>query len=207
MDIKIIKNKVDFYYLDDDLNKSLLNEMHLMVSENVYRAIATFSEQISYFSDFPCLKIALVNYPPIRFTKHALRTEILKLTTVDEIEFPWNKAYMKWDKKDWGRIISHCNEYGIRLRPMLEIGVLSEQEITTTINYLKNIGIYSIMTSTGLIPDITTIVKWNNIKNNIPRIFETKVGGIVSLNDIKEFLESDIDLAATTIPIRLAKDM
>lgn len=198
-DLEKIYNKVDYYHLDYDLSKNIINNLRHKIKENIYRAIATFSCNIHHFEDFSCQKIALINYPPERYTKQNLRSEILKLKDVDEIEFPWNKVYLKWGRKDWDKILAHCNEYGIKLRPMLEMGIQDEQYITDTVNYLKNIGIYSIMTSTGLIPEITTIEKWNSIKNKIPRIFETKVGGIISHNDISEFLNSDISLAATTI--------
>lgn len=199
IDIDKISNKVDYYYLDYDLNKSDINELRFILDKNIYRSIATFSCNINFFNDFPCQKIALVNYPSERYTKQHLRTEILKLKNVDEIEFPWNVSYNNWKKKDWDVILTHCNEYGIKLRPMLEMGIQDINDIITIIEYLKNIGIYSIMTSTGLIPEITTLNKWNKIKDKIPNVFETKIGGIITSKDIEEFLDSDVDLAATTI--------
>lgn len=202
-----IKGKIDYYYLDYDLSLSKISEMRDLMETGIYRAIATFSNNIGAFETFDVKKIALVNYPPVRYTKHNLKNEIKSIIDiVDEIEFPWNFKYHSWKKEDWDEIVLLCSDKGVKLRPMLEIGVQDNKIITEIINYLKTIGIYSIMTSTGLISDITTIEKWETIKDKIPRIFEVKIGGIISISDLNQFLESDIDLAATTMNFRFDED-
>lgn len=201
-----IENKIDFYILDE-YTKSDINKYHKLLSSGIYRAVAVMADNIEHFKDFPCIKIALVNYPDLKLTKQHLRYEILKLVDVDEIEFPWSNTYLKWTLKDWRKILDHCNENGIKLRCMLEMGIQDISDIAKAIVYLKEIGIYSIMSSTGLIPEITTIDIWDNIKNEIPEIFEIKICGVLTEGDIKQFLESDADLVATTMELKFGQDI
>jgi hypothetical protein len=202
-----IKNKVDYYYLNDDISLPILSELEELFETGIYRALVTFDYNIVHFENFPFKKIALINYPPERYTKHNLKSSIKKLIgKVDEIEFPWNNKYNNWKKESWDEIILLSSENGIILRPMLEMGLQDENSLIDTINILKKIGIYTIMTSTGLVPEITTIEKWNEIKTKIPRIFEVKVGGILTLQDINNFLNSDVDLAATSLELKFNKN-
>ncbi len=196
-------NKIDYYYLEYDVDISIVREKLNLMEDNAYRGFATFAENIKHFSELDCEKIAIINYPPTRFSKRDLRAKINNVIDedIDEIEFPWNKKYMEWDTEFWREIVLTCSKKGVKLRPMLEMGVQDIEDIKKIIEYLKNIGIYSIMSSTGLIPEITTITKWNDIKNIIPRMFEVKIAGILNLNDINRFVKSGADLSATTIDL------
>lgn len=198
-------NKIDYYYLDSQVDLSIVREMYSLIENNAYRAFATFSENIKHFEELPCEKIAIINYPSERHTKRNLVKKIneVKNLNIDEIEFPWNKKYTQWSKDDWREIVLDCSKNGIKLRAMLEIGVQSDDDIKDSIDYLREIGIYSIMTSTGLISEITTMEKWNSIKNYIPRLFESKVVGILTISDINDFIKSGADLAATTIDLKV----
>lgn len=196
-------NKIDYYYLDYDVDISIVRDKLNMMEDNAYRAFATFGENIEHFTELDCEKIAIINYPPTRFSKRDLRSKINAVIDkdIDEIEFPWNKKYMEWDNEYWREIVLECSNKGIKLRPMLEMGIQDIDDIKEIINFLKTIGIYSVMSSTGLIPEITTITKWNDIKNIIPRMFEIKIAGILNLNDINRFVKSGATLAATTIDL------
>ena len=198
-------NKIDYYYLDTQVDLSIVREKFNLIEDNAYRAFATFAENIKHFEELPCEKIAIINYPPERHTKRNLVKKIneVKTLNIDEIEFPWNSKYAQWSKEDWRDIVLDCSKNGVKLRAMLEIGVQSEDDVKKSIDFLREIGIYSIMTSTGLISDITTMQKWNSIKNYIPRLFESKVVGILTIKDINDFIKSGADLAATTIDLKV----
>jgi deoxyribose-phosphate aldolase len=198
-------NKIDYYHLDYSVDLSIVREKYNLIEDNAYRAFATFAENIKHFLELPCEKIAIINYPPERHTKRNLVKKIneVKGLEIDEIEFPWSDKYLKWDKEDWRKIVLDCSNNGIKLRAMLEMGIQSEESIKESIEFLRDIGIYSIMTSTGLIPEITTMDKWNNVKNHIPRLFESKVVGILTLSDINDFIKSGADLSATTIDLKV----
>jgi deoxyribose-phosphate aldolase len=198
-------NKIDYYYLDDSVDLSIVREKYNLIEDNAYRAFATFGYNIKHFLELPCEKIALVNYPPKSHTKRNLIKEIdsVKELDIDEIEFPWSDKYLLWDIENWRKIVLDCSNKGIKLRAMLEIGIQSDESIVKSINFLREIGIYSIMTSSGLISDITTIERWNSIKSYIPRLFEVKVVGILTLSDINNFIKSGADLSATTIDLKV----
>lgn len=198
-------NKIDYYYLDYQVDLSIVREKYNLIEDNAYRAFATFAENIKHFLELPCEKIAIINYPPERHTKRNLVKKIneVKNLDIDEIEFPWSYKYAQWSKEDWREIVLECSNNGIKLRAMLEIGIQSEEDVKSDIDFLREIGIYSIMTSTGLIPEITTMEKWNSIKNHIPRLFESKVVGILTISDINDFIKSGADLSATTIDLKV----
>jgi len=201
----IASKYLDYYYLDEDVSLTALREIFDIIDDNSYRAVATFSHQIQYFEDFGGIKIALLNYPPERHTKRNFKIKFDEIkqfqSIIDEVEFPWDKKYLQWGENHWRNIVLESIECGFKLRPMLEIGIMNIDDIKITTNFLKDIGIRSIVTSTGLIQEITTIEKWEEIKDLFPSIFETKVIGLVTLNQLNQFIESDIDLAATTISI------
>lgn len=201
---KFNKSKLDYYYLEYEVDLSIIREIYNLVEKNNYRGFATFGSNIKYFLELPCAKIALLNYPPERYTKQNLVKQIneVKSLGIDEIEFVWNPKYKEWDKQDWRDIILDCSINGIRLRPMLEMAVQSEEDIIETINFLREIGIYSIMSSTGLIPEIVDIYKWNELKYNIPKMFETKIVGTITNRDLDKLNQSDVDLSATTIDFK-----
>lgn len=196
---------LDFYYLENDISLTSLRVLYDLVDDDSYRAIATFAEQIEHFEDFDVVKIALLNYPPVRHTKRNFRIKFNELKEhqhiIDEVEFPWEKKYIKWGSDYWRNVVVSSIESGFKIRPMLELSKMKENEIKDTIEFLKSVGILSVVTSTGLIQEITTLELWQSVKHLFPRIFETKVVGVVTLSQINEFLESDIDLAATTISI------
>ena len=198
-------NKIDYYYLDDSVDLSIVREKYNLIEDNAYRAFATFGSNIKHFLELPCEKIAIINYPPERHTKRNLIKKIdeVKNLSIDEIEFPWSNKYIQWSKEDWREIVLECANKGIKLRAMLEIAIQSEDDVKESIDFLREIGIYSIMTSTGLIPEITTMEKWNSIKNHIPRLFESKVVGILTISDINDFIKSGADLSATTIDLKV----
>ncbi len=201
-------NKIDFYYLDYDVDLSLVERFEDMFEDNVYRAFATFAENIEHFKSIKSYKIAIINYPPERYNKRTLVNKIneVKDKGVDEIEFPWNRKYMKWTKDEWRDIIIDCSSHGIILRPMLDIAVQSKEDVLEIFNFFKLIGINSVVTSSGLIPEITTFSKWDDIKDIVPAMFEVKVGGILTINDINEYIKSDADLVATTIELKVNYD-
>lgn len=196
---------LDYYYLNEEISLTSVREIYELIEDNAYRGFATFAHNIEHFEEIDAIKIALMNYPPERHTKRNFKIKFNDLKKnykcIDEIEFPWNKRYSTWGEKFWRDIVLESIEFGFKLRPMLEIGIMSEAEIEYAIDFLKSVGIRSIVTSTGLIQEITTINKWNDIKHIFPRLFETKVVGIVTLDQVNEFLKSNIDLAATTISI------
>lgn len=201
-----ISNKyLDYYYFEYDISLSSVREIYNLIEDNAYRAFATFIENIEEFRELDCLKIGLMNYPPERHTKRNFTdkfNDVCKLSSfVDEIEFPWISRYKNFGYDYWRNIVIKSVENGFKLRPMMEFGVMKHNDIQDDIKFLNSIGIRSIMTSTGLISEITTIEKWEDVKELIPRIFEVKVGGIVTLTDVKRFMDSDIDIAATTIDI------
>jgi hypothetical protein len=197
--------KIDYYYLKNKLDKMLVKEMYDMIEDNEYRAFATFSDNIEYFEEIPCNLIALVNYPPLRFNKRTIKDaieSIKKYEYVDEIEFPWDLSYNNFGVDFWRDIILDVSNNGFILRPMVEFGIWSDTQIKQTIEFFKKINIMNIMTSTGLNSNITTIDKWNDIKKLIPNKWVVKVGGILNINDINNFIKSDVDLAATTISLK-----
>ena len=199
------KKYLDYYYLKDDISLTSVREMYELIEDNSYRGFATFADKIEHFEDLDCIKIALMNYPPVRFTKRTFKEQFQALkdisNIVDEVEFPWDKKYLKWGKEHWRNIVLESISSGLVLRPMLELGLNSIEDVKADIEFLNSVGIRSIMTSSGLYPEITTIEKWEEIKGFLPRIFEVKVGGILTLKDVNKFLDSDVDLAATTISI------
>ena len=199
--------KIDYYYLKNEIDEMKVKEMYDMISDNEYRAFATFAENIKYFEELPCVLIAIVNYPPERFNKRTILqkiNEIKKFDFVDEIEFPWSMKYIDFGVEFWRDIILDLCSNGFRIRPMLEFGIYNEGDIKKVIDFFKQINILNIMTSSGLYPEITTFNKWEEIKDMIPNKWEVKIGGILTIGDINKFIKSDIDLAATTISLKTA---
>lgn len=194
-------HKIDYYYLDDNIDLSIIREKKELIEDNTYRGFATFLSNIEHFKHLDCIKIALINYPPLRYTKRNLVAEIEKAGAigVDEIEFPWNNKYFFISKEDWKDIIFMSQQHGMKLRPMLEFGVWDKEYIIRCIDFFKEIGIMSIMCSTGLVQDMMTYEKWSEMKEYMPRFFETKVAGLLTVSDINKFLKDEIDLCATTI--------
>jgi hypothetical protein len=197
--------KVDYYYLKSSVDKSVVKEMYDMIDENEYRAFATFSDNIKYFEELNCCLIALVNYPPERFTKRGIKNkleEVKKYPFVDEIEFPWSLKYNSYGVDFWRDIVLDFSSNGYRLRPQVEFGIYNDEEVKMVIEFFKKINILNIMTSSGLYSEMTTFDRWEEIKDYIPNKWEVKIGGIMSIYDINKFLKSDIDLAATTISFK-----
>ena len=199
--------KIDYYHLKDVVDEMTVKEMYDMVSDNEYRAFATFADNIKYFEELPCVLIAIINYPPERFDKRTILQkikEIKKLKYVDEIEFPWSMKYLHFGVEFWRDIILDLCSSGFVLRPMLEFGLYTDKDIKKVIEFFKEINILNIMTSSGLYPEITTFNRWEEIKNSIPNKWEVKIGGVLTIGDINKFIKSDIDLAATTISLKTA---
>lgn len=201
-----LSNKyMDYYYFEIDTSLTSVREKFNLIEDNAYRAFATFIENIEHYDELDCLKIGLMNYPPERFTKKVFRTkfnEAIKLSEyIDELEFPWSSKYINFGVEFWRLIVLESIKHGFKLRPMMEFGLQTPIEIERDVEFLNKIGIRTIMTSSGLVSEITTIEKWQDVKDLIPRIFEVKVGGIITLDDVKKFMDSDIDLAATTMDI------
>ncbi len=197
--------KIDFYYLKSKIDEMLIKEMYDMIEENEYRAFATFAENIEHFEELPCTLIALVNYPAERFNKRTILKkleEIKQLTYVDEIEFPWSMKYMTFGVEFWRDIILDFSSNGFRLRPMVEFGIYTNDDVKKVIEFFKEINIMTIMTSSGLYPEITTFERWEEIKNLIPNKWDVKIGGVLTIGDINKFIKSDVDLAATTISFK-----
>jgi deoxyribose-phosphate aldolase len=194
--------KVDFYYLLDDISVNKIRDSYNLMNESEYRAFATFSDQIEHFEELGdiCQLIAIINYPPKRFTKHYFKQEINKALEkrIDEIEFPWRENYMEWDKEIWRGHVLKCIEKGVRLRPMLEIGVDSEEYIEKCIEFFKEIGLYTLVTSTGLTEKVTTIKTWKEYEFLFPNIFEIKIGGVKDIVEAAKYIKSNADLIATT---------
>jgi len=197
--------KLDFYYLKNDLTEIKVKEIYDMIENSKWRSIVTFPNNIQYFKDINATKVVLLNYPPIRFTKRNFISEIeqiINLNYIDEIEFPWDLKYLNWSIEEWREIILNLSNKGIKVRPMLEFGIWDIENIKNVIEFFKKINIMSIMTSSGLYQEMTNLEKWNEIKQYIPNKWSVKVGGVMTLNDIKEFLKNDIDLIATTLQIK-----
>ena len=197
--------KVDFYYLKNEVNEITVKEMYDMIEENEYRAFATFVDNINYFEELPCTLIALVNYPPERFNKRALIKsfeKVIKLNYVDEVEVPWSLKYIDYGVEFWRDIVLNFANNGFRLRPMVEFGIYSNDDVKKVIEFFKTINILTIMTSSGLYPDITTFERWEELKDMIPNKWEVKIGGVLTIGDINKFIKSDVDLASTTISFK-----
>jgi deoxyribose-phosphate aldolase len=196
--------KIDFYYLKSNVDEMLVKEMYDMIENNEYRAFATFAENIKYFEELPCTLIALVNYPAERFTKRTIinkLAEVGKYEYVEEIEFPWSMKYMEFGVEFWREIVLEYSNKGIILRPMVEFGIYNNEDVHKVIEFFKKINIMTIMTSSGMYPEITTIERWEEIKEIIPNKWIVKIGGILTIGDINKFIKSDVDLAATTISL------
>jgi hypothetical protein len=199
-----LKN-VDYYFLKDGIDEVLVKDMYNNIIDNEYRAFATFSDNIEYFEEMPCLLIAIVNYPPLRNNKRTIKDalyDIKKFNYVDEIEFPWDLNFKNFGVEFWREIVLNLSNDGFILRPMLEIGLWDNEQIKNCIEFLKQINIMNVMTSTGLCSELTTVEKWNSIKNLIPNKWVVKASGILSLNDIDKFLKNDIDLVATSLNLK-----
>lgn len=200
--------KLDFYYLKKDLTELKVKEIYDLIEFNKYRGFATFIDNIEYFKDIKTDVIAIVNYPAIRFTKRSLLKEFDKVKEydfIDEVEFPWSMKYVDWGVEYWRDIIIDFINKGIKLRPMLEFGIYKDEDIKKVIQFLKQINITTIMTSSGLYPEMTNIEKWNSVKDFIPNKFVVKIGGVLTETDINEFIKNDIDLIATTIEFKTEK--
>lgn len=197
--------KVDFYYLKYNMDENLIKEMYDMIEDNEYRAFATFSDNIKYFEELPCTLIALVNYPAERFNKRTLikkLEDIKQYSFVDEIEFPWSLKYNEFGIDFWREMLLDFSNKGIRIRPMVEFGIYSDEDVKDVIEFFKQINIMTIMTSSGLYPEITTFERWEELKDLIPNKWEVKIGGVLTIGDINKFIKSDVDLAATTISFK-----
>jgi deoxyribose-phosphate aldolase len=197
--------KIDYYYLKKAVDETLVKEMYDMIEENEYRAFATFAENIEYFEELPCTLIALVNYPAERYTKRTILKkleEIKQYPYVDEIEFPWSMKYNEFGVEFWREVVLDFSNQGYRLRPMVEFGIYSNEDVKSVIEFFKKINIMTIMTSSGMYPEITTFERWEEIKEIIPNKWEVKIGGILTIGDINKFIKSDVDLAATTISLK-----
>jgi deoxyribose-phosphate aldolase len=191
-------NRVDLYALEE-LNPTKIRDLYKTVETNNYRAIATFADQIDWFDEFSCVKIALMNYPITRNTHHRFVSqieEVLKQGIADEIEFPWLTQHLSWKQDKWRNIIMRCMAKGVILRPMLEIGTDTDMHIEDSMTYFKQIGITNIMTSTGLVSQYTTPERFDEIKALIPPVFNVKISGRIS--DIEK-METFIKKGATTI--------
>jgi deoxyribose-phosphate aldolase len=197
-------SKIDFYALDE-LTPTKIREIYKLININSYRAVATFANQIHEFEEFTCAKIALMNYPTERSTQHRFTSDIddiLKQGIADEIEFPFKVQYLDWKIEKWRDIMLRCVAKGVILRPMLEIGVDTNEHISESIEMLKKIGITNIMTSTGLVPQVTTLEKYDEIRDLFPPIFNVKASG--KINDIAtvdNFIQKGASLVATSVDI------
>jgi deoxyribose-phosphate aldolase len=197
-------SKIDFYTFEE-LSSARLRELHKLVEVNSYRAIATFAHQLESLEDFSATKIALMNYPIERSTQHRFTSDIndiLKQGIADEIEFPWREQYLDWKTERWREVMVLCASKGVTIRPMLEIGEDTREYISLSIDMLKRIGITNIMTSTGLIPTITTMEKFDEMKDLFPPIFNVKVcGSIKDIATVDAFIQNGANLVATTVDI------
>ncbi len=194
--------KADFYYLGDDISEAKSRENYDIIEGNEYRAFATFFECFEMYQNIPCTLIALVNYPPENFNKRTIEekfVEAMKAEGVDEIEFPWSMKYIDYGKEFWRDKILAFSNCGKKIRPMLELGVMNEENFKKSIDFFMEANILSIMTSTGLCSEITTLERWNACKDYIPNKMEVKIGGVLTLSDIKSFIDSGADLIATTL--------
>jgi deoxyribose-phosphate aldolase len=197
-------SRIDFYALDE-LSPTKVREIYKLVNTNSYRAIATFADQIHEFEEFTCAKIALMNYPTERSTQHRFTSDIddiLKQGIADEIEFPWKSQYLDWKVEKWRDVMLRCVSKGVILRPMLEIGSDTHDHITDSIGMLKKIGITNIMTSTGLVPQITTLENFDVVRDLFPPIFNIKVSGKISdIATVDNFIQKGASLVATSVDI------
>lgn len=191
-----IGQKLDYYYLLEDMSTTRLRDLFKVVEYNNFRAIATFSSQIESISELPCKKIALINYPSENISQNKLFLDITK-TTADEVEFPWKKSYLKLN--GWRDLVLTCLSQGKIIRPMLELGVESREYLTECINFFKEIGIKDICTSTGLIEKYITPGRLEELKSFIPPIFKIKViANIKDLDTANAFFKAGSNLIATS---------
>jgi deoxyribose-phosphate aldolase len=110
--------------------------------------------------------------------------------------------YMEFGVEFWREIVLEYANKGIILRPMVEFGIYNDDDVNKVIDFFKQINILTIMTSSGMYPEITTIQRWEDIKDLIPNKWIVKVGGILTISDINRFMQSDVDLAATTLSLK-----
>jgi deoxyribose-phosphate aldolase len=196
--------RIDFYALSE-LNPTRVRGLYELIEINSYRAITTFANELELFEEFQCTKIALLNYPTERSTQHRFTSDIddiIKQGIADEIEFPWREQYLEWKIEKWRDIIMRCVSQGIILRPMLEIGLDTRDYLVNTVAMFNRIGITNIVTSTGLIPNITTLENFDEMKDIFPPVFNIKVlGGITDITTVDNFIEKGANLVATSVDI------
>jgi deoxyribose-phosphate aldolase len=202
--LSTIGNRVDLYALEE-YNPTKVRDLYKTIEDGNYRAIATFADQLDWFEEFTCVKIALVNYPTGRSTQHRFTTqieEVLKQGIANEIEFPWLTQHLSWKQDKLRNIIMGCMAKGVILRPMLELGTDTDSHIEDSIAYFKEVGITNIMTSTGLVPQYTTPERFDDIKALIPPIFNVKASGMITDTEkMKVFLKKGATSVATSVDI------
>jgi hypothetical protein len=189
-------SKLDYYYVLEDLSTTRLRDIFKVVNLNKFRAVATFSENIEHFLDLPCKKIALINYPK-KYSLNKVFREI-ENTLADEIELPWDMKYHK-EKDQWRSAVLNALSHGKIIRPMLEFGTQTKEEIVECLEFFKEIGIKDIVTSSGLYENTTTLDKMKDMKTLIPNIFRIKVlAGIKDNDKAKLFFKEGVNLVGTT---------
>jgi deoxyribose-phosphate aldolase len=202
--LNVSGNRVDLYALEENTPIKVRN-LYKSIESNGYRAIATFADQMDWFEEFQCVKIALVNYPTDRSTQHRFMREIdtvLNQGIADEIEFPWLSQHLSWKQDKWRNVIMRCMEKGVILRPMLEIGTDTDLHLEQSIEYFKQIGITNVMTSTGLEPQYTTPERFDEVRMIFPPAFNLKVSGkIVDIQTMETYLKKGATTIATSVDI------
>lgn len=189
--------KLDYYYVLDDLSTTRLRDIYKVVNLNGFRAIATFAENIEYFDEIPCKKIALINYPRSGMTLSKIFREI-EFVKADEVEIPWEKKYMD-EREQWRSIVLKAISQGKIIRIMLEFGIYPNDYIVQVIDFCKEVGIKDIATSSGLIDKTTTVEKLSEVKNSIPNIFKVKVlGEVKDMDKAKSFFKEGAHIVGTS---------
>jgi deoxyribose-phosphate aldolase len=191
---------IDFYFLDEDIFKSDLHNLKEEIDKKEYRSIVTFIEYLDFFENFNCIKIGLLNYPPIRQNHRTLCKEFENITeySIDEVEFVFDYSMISYGYEKWRKILYPTINKGIIVRAMIDIVNLNEDKIKKVINFLHHIGIYHVMTSTGLIEEQPSINQLKYTKSIIPKSMKLKCTNISSKKDIVQYYKIGYNYFATT---------
>jgi deoxyribose-phosphate aldolase len=174
---KAKQGNTDLYLLQDTLTEATLRDVGRQMVEGNYRKVAAFAHAAHLLEKLPCGVVALVNYPPERFTKHALRRDILAALrpNVDDIEFVWHHNYNRWEDGEWRDLVLTCAERGVLLRPMLEIAKDDDAYVAKSLRKMRAVGMRSVCTSTGLVEQTTTLERYLSVRDMVPNTMSVKV--------------------------------
>lgn len=205
-----LKNNLNFFDIEKFCNEALEYNFYGVCVQPYYVPFV-----ISFLKNTIVRVISVVDFP---YGSSSLKTKLsstedLVKIGLDEIDLVMNipafvnKEY-KIVEEEISRVIELCRSNNVKLKVIIETGLLLPEEIVQATRMLCEIGVDFIKTSTGVVSRGATYEDIKVIKENL--FGNTKIkasGGIRTIEQVLKFAELGVARIGTSAGVQIIKEL